>query len=201
MTSYDDTGGTGSTSYPSGYFLKPYLDENIDRAIILSRSVFKAIIFLWIFVWYLTGLLNLFPQIAWGYGFIWHVFEFISIPLTFIVSYTYYRPIINIVLLIAIISFILDGFVFGLILYTVIICYLQNIPANCINMQFTNILIAILSSLLFFLSIGILSSIGSLTKRINNAIIFRKKHAREANNTIASLVRKHQPSKRYTRFK
>ena len=160
--------------YPSKYYLKPSLDENIDRTIVLSRSIFSAIIFIWIFIWWLTGLLNLFPQIAWGYGFIWHVFNFLSIPATFIVSYTYYRPIINIVLVIAIINFIVNGFAFGLILYTLIICYIQSIPSNCKDFQFTNILISLLSGVLWFLSLTILFSLVSLTRRINNAVIFRK---------------------------
>lgn len=163
------------TIYPSKYYLKPSLDEDIDRTIVLSRSVFSAIIFLWIFIWYLTGLLNLFPQIAWGYGFIWHIFNFLAIPATFIVSYTYYRPIINIVLVIAIVNFIVNGFAAGLVIYTLSICYIQSIPAGCKDFQFTNILISLLSVVLLFLSFTILLSLISLARRINNAVLFRKK--------------------------
>lgn len=172
--------------YPSKYYLKPSLDENEDRTIVLSRSIFSAIIFLWIFIWYLVGFLNLFPQIPWGYGFIWHVFNFLAIPATFIVSYTYYRPIINIVLVIAIINVIVDIFAACLILYSLSICYIESIPTNCINLQFTFIIISLLSLILVILSITILFSIVSLTRRINNAVIFRKNSIRKMGSQMGT---------------
>ena len=159
----------------SYYYLRSSLAEITDRIIVRFRSIFKAVLFLIIFIWFLTGLLNLFPQIAWGYGFIWHVFNFFSIPVMFGLSYSYYRPFINIGLIVIIITVILDGFAFGLILYTLIICYVSGIPADCTNMQFTNIVISVLSGIIFILSLTILFAYISLTRRINNATIFRKR--------------------------
>jgi hypothetical protein len=163
----------------SYYYLRSSLAEITDRIIVRFRSIFKAILFLIIFIWFLTGLLNLFPQIAWGYGFIWHVFNFFSIPVMFILSYSYYRPFLSIGLIVIIITVILDGFAFGLILYTLIICYVSGIPANCTNMQFTNIVISVLSGIIFILDITILFAYISVFRRINNATIFKKRNQRK----------------------
>lgn len=160
--------------YLSFYYLKSSLDETQDRTIVISRSIFKFLIFLWIFIWFVSGLLNLFPQIPWGFGFIYYVFEFLAIPAGFISAYSYNRPFINIVLVITIVSFLVIGFATGLSIYTVAICYINNTPANCQNMQFTNILMALLSIILFIVTFILLLSLISIARRLNNAVIFKK---------------------------
>jgi hypothetical protein len=170
-----------STGYPSKFYRKPSLEENIDRNSVLFKSIFEAIIFLWIFIWFLTGLLNLFPMIAWGYGFIWHVFNFLAIPSTIIVAYSDVRPLINIVLIISIVNFIVNGFALGLILYTLAICYIESIPSNCIDFQFTDILISLLSAVLWVISFFVLLSLISLTRRINKSVSEGKRNIKNVN--------------------
>lgn len=163
------------TVYPSSYYRKPSLEEQIDRNSVKYKSVFAIIIFVVMFAFMLGGLLNLFPMIAWGYGFIWHVFNFLALPAALIVSFSDATPIINIVLIITIVNFIVNVFAFALVLYTLIVCYTQSIPANCINFQFMNILITLLSAVLVILSGVILLSLISLTKRVNKSVRTVKK--------------------------
>ena len=153
----------------SQYYIRPALDDNIDRQYLLSRSVIKGILFIFLTVMFAVGILNAFPLIPWGYGYIYHVFDIVSIVFSFVSAYSRYRPIINICLIIAIIAFIVDGFALGFIFYSVIICYIKSIPSNCSSLQFTYIITLGLSLFIFILSFGILLSSISLTKRANKA--------------------------------
>lgn len=160
----------------SKHFLKPDLFEMQDRVWLLFSGLFKLILFIIMFVIWILGFLNTFPQGAWLYGFIYHIPEILGIAFAFICSYSYYRPIVNIAMIIAIAIFIIDLFALGILLYTVLTCIINGAPStDCKNTLPANIIISFLAALLALCSFFILWSNIRIAKRLNSATIYKIK--------------------------
>jgi len=160
----------------SKHFLKPDLFETQDRIWILFSGIFKLILFLIMFIIWCLGFLNTFPQFAFGYGFIYHLPEILGIAFAIICSYSYYRPIVNICMIVAIAILIIDLFALGILLYTVLTCIINGVPnTDCKNTLPANIIISFLAALLALCSFFIMWSNIRIAKRLNSATIYKIK--------------------------
>jgi hypothetical protein len=159
----------------SSYYLYVNLDDKTNRTSCIVWCIGKFLFFIFpIFLLFCLGLLNGFPLIPWGYGFVYHIPEFLNIVL-FITAFSYYLPAIIISLILSALLLIVDGFAFGISIYTVVICYIESIPTNCTSMQFTYILVSIFSGILFVISIIIFYKFIPITKRMIKAQIRKRK--------------------------
>lgn len=161
----------------SKHFLNADIYENQDRMWLLGVGILKLILFIAIFIIWVLGFVVTFPAFAFGYSFIYHLPEIVGIAFAIICSYSTYTVIINIGLLVAIMIFIVDGFAFGILLYTVLICIIKSIPtADCKNSLPAIIIIAFIGAALFISSFFILWSNARIAKRMNSATIYKVKN-------------------------
>jgi hypothetical protein len=161
----------------SKHFVEADIYENQDRMWLLGVGILKLILFIAIFIIWVLGFVVTFPAFAWGYGFIYHLPEIVGIIFAIICSFSTYPVIIIIGLLVAIMIFIVDMFAFGILLYTILICIIKSIPASsCKNTLPAIIIIAFLGGALAIASFFILWSNARVSKRLNNAVIYKVKN-------------------------
>jgi|ERR1041385_4052007 hypothetical protein len=156
-------------------FLISDVDDNTDRGCVICLSLGKFLfLILPIFLFFCIGILNAFPLISFGYGFIFHIPDFLVIVI-FASAWVYKIPFIIIALIISIALLVTDGFASGFALYSLIICYVSSIPSNCTSMQFTMLVISFFSLLLFALSIVTCVFMIPITRRMLKAVPVKKK--------------------------
>jgi hypothetical protein len=161
----------------SKHFLEADIYQNQDRSWLLGVGLLKLILFITLFIIWVLGLVVTFPQFSWGYGFIYHIPEILGIAFALYCSYTTNAIYINVGLIVAIMIFIVDGFAFGILIYTISICIIKSIPSSsCKNSLPAVIIVAFIGGALFFASFLIVWSNARVAKRINSAKIYKVKN-------------------------
>ena len=159
----------------SQHYIGADIDDISNRSSVHSYSIGKFLFFIFpLFIMFCLGVLNAFPLIPFGYGFVYHIPEFTGI-IIFSSTYGYYIPALIISLLLSIILFVLDGFAAGFSLYSLLICYISSIPTDCINMQATLIVVSFFSVLLFFFSIMICMGMVPIVRKILRTKKYKRK--------------------------
>lgn len=159
----------------SGYYIRPHIDDVYNRS---RAHAFCIALFIFLIIpltiMMAIGVLNIFPMIPWGYGYIYHTPDFLVVVL-FIATYTYYIPALIIALIIAVLLFVLNGFISGISIYTTVVCYTQSIPVNCTSLQATNIIVDIFSVIIWLCAFIILLAMVSIVKRAIRTIPKKRK--------------------------
>jgi hypothetical protein len=166
------------------YWLAADFDDNKDRENIFDKALIELIIYTILTILWAISLLNFFPLISWGYGYVYHTPHILSITVSLIVSYYYYIPLVYIGTIIRLALVITDFFALGTIIYAFVICFIQSIPVNCKNSIVPNVIVIVMSILLVYISINIfLSQKRMLSRLLKSEKITKNKRKRKSKQT------------------